>query len=61
MDQNADFSGWAKVELMELNERRVRAIAVVKLPEGYVKRLSHPLDEDEEDAEISQVGDDQEF
>lgn len=42
-----------EVAKRELNERRPRAIAVVKLPEGYTKRLDAPTsDPEESDDEI---------
>jgi hypothetical protein len=49
-----------EVAKRELNERRPRAIAVVKLPEGYRKRLENDCP-DEEDVEVAQVGDEEEF
>lgn len=46
-----------------LNERRPRAIAVVKMPDGYRRGLAKPSEDPygDEDIEVAQVGDDEEF
>ncbi len=50
-----------EVAKRELNERRPRAIAVVKLPDGYRKSLDRPADyPTDEEIELAQVGDDDE-
>lgn len=44
-----------------LKGRRPRAIAVVKMPEGYTKRLDVPEDyPSEEEIQLAQMGDDEE-